>query len=97
MIEVSAKDLDLLRGIFSKHLPGVEVWVFGSRLNGPTKPSSDLDLALYSEKDLSFKVMGALEDALSEAPLPYRVDCVDVSKITPEFRAIIERSRARIF
>ena len=95
MIGMSTEQEQLLRSIFASFLPGVEVWVFGSRVKGPIKRSSDLDLALYSKTHLNMKALALLEDALSEAALPFRVECVDVSSITPEFKAHIEQCRER--
>jgi predicted nucleotidyltransferase len=95
MIGVTAKQKSLLRDLLLRHVPDTEVWVFGSRVRGPVKDSSDLDLALYPKKTLSMSAMGLLQEALSEALLPFRVDCVDTTSITPEFRAIIEQSRQR--
>lgn len=95
MIGVSAEHKQLMREIFQRCVPGVEVWIFGSRVCGPVKPSSDLDVALYSPVPIGLQTLAILEDALSEAPLPFRVDCVEASATSPEFRAVIERSRQR--
>ena len=35
-----------LEALLSKHVPGVEVWAYGSRVNGESHEGSDLDLAL---------------------------------------------------
>ena len=43
--------LDILRAYVPRH----EVWVFGSRIKGTSKPYSDLDLAI-SSSDLPWKV-----------------------------------------
>jgi predicted nucleotidyltransferase len=96
MIGVSAESQQLLKEVFQRYVPGAEVWVFGSRVSGPVKPSSDLDIALYSTAPISLQTLAILADVLSELPLPFRVDCVDVSSVSPEFRVIIERSRQRL-
>jgi hypothetical protein len=41
------------------------------------------------------KTLGVLQDALAEAPLPFRVDCVDTTSISTKFKAVIENARQR--
>lgn len=79
-----------LRAILRRHLPGRPVWAFGSRATGQrVKRFSDLDLAIGGE-ELPLGESGRLAEALSESRLPFKVDIVDLSAITPEFRARIE-------
>jgi predicted nucleotidyltransferase len=82
--------LDILRG----HMAGMEVWAFGSRVSGAAKPWSDLDLALISDAPIAMTDMAALRDAFSESDLPWKVDLVDWSVTTPEFRELIARQYA---
>ena len=35
-----------LEALLAEHLPGVEVWTYGSRVNGMSHEGSDLDIAL---------------------------------------------------
>ncbi len=35
---------DQLEALLSEHVPGVEVWAYGSRVNGESHEGSDLDL-----------------------------------------------------
>ena len=35
-----------LEALLREHLPGVEVWAYGSRVNGRSHDGSDLDLVL---------------------------------------------------
>jgi predicted nucleotidyltransferase len=95
MLGVTPEQIEILRAIFSSFLPDVQVWVFGSRVAGPIKPSSDLDVALYSPTPISLQSLALLENALQESHLPFRVDCLDTARITPEFRDVIERNRER--
>ena len=37
---------DQLEALLREHVPGVEVWAYGSRVNGESHDGSDLDLAL---------------------------------------------------
>ena len=38
----------LLEALLQKHVPNVEVWAYGSRVNGTAHEASDLDLVLRS-------------------------------------------------
>jgi type I restriction enzyme S subunit len=83
----------IVRDILHKHVPRHEVWAFGSRVNGTTKPYSDLDLAIISDKPLSLKVRSELADDFSESDLPWRVDVVDWATTGGAFRKIIEQHK----
>jgi predicted nucleotidyltransferase len=79
-----------LRSILSARLPGRRVWAFGSRATGRrVKRFSDLDLLIEGES-LSLRAAALLDEYLDESRLPFKVDIVDLSAITPEFRARIE-------
>ena len=54
-----------------------EVYLFGSRARGDASPSSDIDLAIVSDQDLS-EDLTMLREILEESLLPYKVDLVDL-------------------
>ncbi len=91
MIDLRPDCLEIVQGILRKHVPGMPVWVFGSRATGTAKDHSDLDLAVITEKPLNDKTMGALKEAFSESNLPVRVDVVDWAGISEQFREIIRK------
>jgi predicted nucleotidyltransferase len=79
-----------LTAILRLHLPSRQVWAFGSRATGQqVKRFSDLDLAIDGE-EMTLAESDRLAEALSESRLPFKVDVVDLSAITPKFRARIE-------
>ncbi|GAB6065182.1 nucleotidyltransferase domain-containing protein [Aquifex pyrophilus] len=55
----------------------VEVYLFGSRAKGTHGKHSDVDIAIFSEKDLSDRIT-VLREILEESNLPYEVDIVDL-------------------
>ncbi len=82
-----------VKAILAAHLsPEVRVGVFGSRATGHAKPWSDLDLALSGPGPISLVVMAALAEAFEEAPLPWKVDLVDLACASPEFKRVITSS-----
>lgn len=90
MIDLSARELEIVQRIVETHVPGLEVWVFGSRAGGRRKPWSDLDLAIVSQSRLAHALMTAIEWDFEESDLPFKVDVTDLAAVSPEFRSRIE-------
>lgn len=82
-----------MQQILRQLVPSCEVWAFGSRVKGTAKPFSDLDLVIMSQQPLSLALMASLHEAFSESDLPWKVDVVDCSTTSPEFRAVIEQQK----
>ena len=51
-IDIKPIELDIVRTILARHVPEREVRAFGSRVSGPAKKFSDLDLAVMGETSL---------------------------------------------
>ena len=95
-IDISPSDLQIVRDILKRHVPGREVWAFGSRVTGKAKPYSDLDLVVMGETSLALSVSAALSHDFSESDLPFKVDVVDWSTTSPRFRDIITADRVAV-
>jgi type I restriction enzyme S subunit len=93
LVDIRPDHLDIVRGILQKHVPQYEVWAFGSRAKWTAKDYSDLDLCVQTGKPLDFGTLGALREDFSESDLPWKVDVVDWSVISRDFRKIIEKDR----
>ena len=93
MMDVEASHLALIRSILARHVPGREVWAFGSRTTGKARTYSDLDLCIVGNLPLDPSVAAALAEDFSESDLPYKVDVVDWARTSPSFRIIIEREK----
>lgn len=90
MLKVAPQELALVRQILSVHVPGLEVWAFGSRVHGDNlKPYSDLDLVVITEAPLAALRMAELKDAFSESALPFKVDVLDWSTTNKRFQKLI--------
>jgi predicted nucleotidyltransferase len=93
---VSAAEWEAVRSILLRHVPGREVWAFGSRVGAKdgsrVKKFSDLDLAVIGDQPLPLNSVAALADAFTESELPYKVDIVDWATTSARFRGIIESS-----
>lgn len=91
MIDIAAAHLATVRTILSQHVPACEVRAFGSRVNGTTRPYSDLDLAVVAASSLTGDALRHLREAFEESDLPFRVDVLDWSTVSPEFQRVIEK------
>ncbi len=81
----------IVRSALRRHVPDRKVLVFGSRATWTAKDYSDLDIVIMGEEPLSLHAASALDEALGESNLPFKVDVVDWARIDEEFRRIIRR------
>ncbi len=86
LIQANPVHLDCIKQSIHHWLPGVIVWAFGSRVIGNAKEFSDLDLVIHSDHPISLEILGQLKHELSESDLPFKVDLVDWSLLSKEFR-----------
>ena len=47
-LRLQPRHREQIEALLRQHLPGVEVWAYGSRVNGRSHDGSDLDLVLRS-------------------------------------------------
>lgn len=59
--------------LLDRHVRGLEVWAYGSRVDWTSHPASDLDLVIFASSDQESDVI-RLREALDESSLPFRVD-----------------------
>ena len=95
-LDISSEHLAIVQQILRQLVPSCEVWAFGSRVKGAAKPFSDLDLVIMSQQPLSLDLIASLHEAFSESDLPWKVDIVDWSTTSQEFRAVIEQQKVKV-
>lgn len=95
-VSVSAAQWFIVQGILEAHIPQREVWAFGSRVKGPVKAYSDLDIAVMGDTPLSIAKAADLAQAFSESDLPFKVDIVLWSETSDNFRRVITDNHAVI-
>jgi len=88
-ISLTPAELDTVRRILRRHVPGREVWIFGSRATGNAKEFSDLDLAIRDASSLPLSLLASLESDFEESELRFKVDLVDWAAASDGFRRII--------
>ncbi|MBA3065299.1 MAG: hypothetical protein CVU78_07335 [Elusimicrobia bacterium HGW-Elusimicrobia-2] len=91
MIDVAPQYLEIILKILRKNIPDLEVRAFGSRVTGTAKDYSDFDLAIVGKEKLFDKTFYALKENFEESDLPFRVDVLDWSRISKEFKKVIEK------
>ena len=82
-----------IEALVREHLPGVEVWAYGSRVNGRSHEGSDLDLILRGPnlEEIPADPMADFIEALRESTLPFLVDARDWVRVPERFRREIAR------
>jgi len=61
------------------------VYLFGSCATGLTRPSSDIDVAIEPLEGSTPGSLANLRERLEESDVPYDVDVIDLSAVSPEF------------
>jgi uncharacterized protein len=83
-------DLDLQKQIKTVAAPvlpaGCKIGLFGSRARGSPSNFSDVDLAIVGEQKVSGRILERVREAMEKSRLPYRVDVVDLNRLSKTFR-----------
>jgi amidophosphoribosyltransferase len=89
-IAIAPEEAAIVRSILEARVPNRPVWAFGSRTTGKARHRSDLDLAIGGDEPLPLRLRSELAEDFDQSDLPYRVDMVDLTTISPDFRKHIE-------
>ncbi len=83
-----------IEALLRKRLPGIEVWAYGSRVNGRSHPGSDLDLALRTPtlEPIPDAVLRNFTAALERSNIPILVQAHDWARLPESFHREIERN-----
>ena len=82
-----------IEALLGEHLPGVEVWAYGSRVNGRSHDGSDLDLALRGPglEEIQADRLAGFVDALRDSTIPFLVEAHDWARLPESFHLEIQR------
>ena len=89
-IDITADQRETLVSLLDRHLPNTQAWVYGSRVNGTSRPGSDLDMVVFSPPEQGPEV-SELREAFEESNLPFRVDLFVWDEVPEIFQEEIER------
>ena len=83
----------VLEALLQEHLTGVEVWAYGSRVNGKSHDGSDLDLVLRGPGlgEIPAGQLGDFEEAVRESTIPFLIEARDWARLPERFQREIER------
>ena len=90
MIYLTPREREIVGSILERGIPGLEVWAFGSRVDGNPRPFSDLDLAIVSDKPLSLSELAKLAEDFELSDLDFKVDLIDYGRLPTSWKARIE-------
>ena len=88
-----ARVLEAVRTVVRQALAGLpaRAYLFGSWSTGQEARASDIDVAVEPLAPLPAGTLARLREMLEEAPIPYRVDVVDLSTAEPAFRERVRK------
>ncbi len=83
-----------IEALLKEHLPDVEVWAYGSRVNGRAHDGSDLDLVLRASglREIPDDRFADFKDALRDSNIPFLVEARDWARLPETFHREIERN-----
>ena len=92
-LHLQRKHREVLEALLREHLPGVEVWAYGSRVSGKSHDGSDLDLVLRGPglSEIPSLQLGDFEEAVRESTIPFLVEARDWARLPTRFHGEIER------
>lgn len=65
-----------------------KVFIFGSHALGNAVKFSDIDIGIESEKEIDLLTLSEIEEVFEESDLPYKVEIVDFSTVSEQFKKV---------
>ena len=92
-LHLSLRHRQQIEALLRRHLPGVEVWAYGSRVSGRSHEGSDLDLVLrgFGLTKIEPSRLADFEEALRDSTIPFLVEARDWARLPQSFHREIER------
>ena len=90
-IDITADQRRIILYLVHAHLPDVDVWAYGSRVNGNARPHSDLDIVAFTAPGQNERVAD-LRHAFEESDLPFKIDLFAWDDLPESFHRHIERA-----
>ncbi|GAB1443380.1 nucleotidyltransferase domain-containing protein [Ignavibacteriales bacterium] len=91
MIDATPEQPGLVKSILRHFVPTAKIIVFGSRVMGNTRDTSDLDLAIDDNRKLTLSELGLIIEAFQESDLSFRVDVIDWHRTSESFKEVINQ------
>ncbi|MBI4009123.1 nucleotidyltransferase domain-containing protein [Candidatus Roizmanbacteria bacterium] len=68
-----------------------KVFIFGSRALGDDLKFSDIDIGIKSKRKINSTLLGNIKEAFEESNIVYKVEVVDFSSVSDQFRKVAEQ------
>ncbi len=93
------KDRDTLLTIFATVNIPIEVWVYGSRVNGKAHEGSDIDLVIRSKnlQQLPLDILLELKEKIQKSNIPILVEIFDWGRLPDNFHRNIENQHEILY
>ena len=90
---IEPRHRSILEALLLEHLSGVEVWAYGSRVNGRGHDGSDLDIVLRTHdlRSLPADQLRGFENAVRDSTIPFLVEVHDWAHLPERFHNEIKR------
>ena len=89
-VDITAEQNEVLHSFLADYLPDTEVWIYGSRVQGKARVSSDLDMVVFATPEQRSNV-SLLREAFDESNLAFRVDLFIWDEVPESFRETIKK------
>ena len=88
---ISANYQDKILDALAYHFPDArKIYLFGSRARGTHHEGSDADIAVLCDKKIDLRELDRARVTLDHLPIGINVDLVDLQRVPPKLREIIE-------
>ena len=88
-LQIEDNHWQIVDSILHEYLSDCEIYAFGSRTRMSAKTYSDLDLAVQATKPVSHRTLARVSLEFEESDLPWSVDLINLSEISPAFKEAI--------
>lgn len=86
-IKFYKKSQKTIKKIVLTNLPkNVEVYLFGSGVTKNHSYNSDIDVAIIPKSDFDERMIFKIKDLIEESYVPFKVDIIDLRKVSSEFK-----------
>ncbi|MFT3752991.1 MAG: nucleotidyltransferase domain-containing protein [Paludibacter sp.] len=96
---LKSKHREILNNIFSQFSIPMEVWAYGSRVDGTAHDGSDLDLVVISadNKKVSSDTLKKMKEKITESNIPILVQLFDWVRLPESFHNNILKNHETLF
>ena len=95
-INLEKKYIEFIKNIVLSVLNDVEIFIFGSRVQGNSYGYSDVDIALKTKEKIDIIKILKIRSLFNESTFPYKTDIIYLNSIDEKFFNIIKDDLIKI-